>query len=91
MRKIIKGKFFVIEFSLKLFSFLVAICNDTCNHCKKCISPDLCTCETGWTGDDCCTGQLICRWYHNIPTIIVLTVIHVLHKIHVALLIHRYQ
>ena len=38
-------------------SFSTAVCSDSCNHCTECTSPGTCTCDSGWTGSDCCKGM----------------------------------
>ena len=37
--------------------YCIAVCDDSCHHCISCDSPDTCTCLSGWTGSNCCTGM----------------------------------
>ena len=39
-----------------LLPLYIAVCDDSCNQCTECVSPGLCTCDNGWTGNDCCKG-----------------------------------
>ena len=39
-----------------LLPLYIAVCDDSCNQCTECVSPGLCTCDDGWTGNDCCKG-----------------------------------
>lgn len=38
---------------------VTAICQSTCLNGGKCISPDTCSCESGWTGYTCSEGTAI--------------------------------
>ena len=35
----------------------IAECPDTCGNCASCYLPSMCTCDSGWQGNDCCTGK----------------------------------
>ena len=35
----------------------VAICSQGCHNGGTCVSPDICSCVTGWEGNDCKRGK----------------------------------
>ena len=62
--------------SITLWSSLIscfskANCDDSCNNCLSCTSPDLCSCEAGWTGDDCCDGTFLLLWINSQCTLVI--------------------
>ena len=38
---------------------LLAICQNDCVNCGKCISPGTCSCKSGWIGNTCSEGKCI--------------------------------
>ena len=51
---------FIIDMYTYTDIFLfIAVCSDSCGNCLTCDSPDMCTCTQGWTGSDCCKGEIL--------------------------------
>ena len=46
-----------MQFTQLLLMHVVAICS-VCYNGGTCISPEVCSCVAGWTGDDCSEGIL---------------------------------
>lgn len=40
------------------YVYIIAVCADACGHCIECVDPGTCTCNDGWTGSDCCQGNI---------------------------------
>ena len=59
----------IFQYSYNIISFtLIAVCPDACDNCASCYLPSMCTCDSGWQGNDCCTGksitEIICIHQH---------------------------
>uniref|UniRef100_A0A1X7V5F3 EGF-like domain-containing protein n=1 Tax=Amphimedon queenslandica TaxID=400682 RepID=A0A1X7V5F3_AMPQE len=41
------------------------VCNDPCSNCASCIAPGICTCDPGYTDNDCCTDINECSSFNG--------------------------
>lgn len=54
---------------------IVAICVNACHHCTSCDTPGKCSCDDGYTGNDCCDGKCIWELYTCIIVLVLFIII----------------
>ena len=50
-------------------SLVTAVCSSGCYNGGTCVSPNTCSCASGWMGVDCRTGECM-KWFYLVGSVI---------------------